>query len=153
LLPLQMIVDDVFENMRLQADQVKLRDEVPSKLIVDADREQLSRMLTNLVRNAIQAIETRPKTKDEIRISAAREGKLVLITVADTGPGIPPAIKGKMFEAFQTAARQGGTGLGLAISAELAKAHGGGIAVAQSNEQGTIFEISLPDRNGHENGK
>ena len=149
LLPLQSVVEDVFESLRLQTGRVKLSDEVPAKLMVDADREQLSRILTNLARNALQAIESRPQTKDEVVISAKREGKVVLIRVADTGPGIPPALKGKMFEAFQTAARQGGTGLGLAISAELAQAHGGGIAVAKSDESGTVFEISLPDHNGH----
>ncbi len=148
MLALQTIIDDVFENMRLQSGRVKLIDDVPIKLFVDADREQLSRIITNLVRNALQAIETRPQTKDQIRISAARDGKLVLINITDTGPGIPPALKGKMFEAFQTAARKGGTGLGLAISAELIQAHGGGISVVKSDEYGTTFEISLPDRNG-----
>jgi len=149
MLPLHYVVEDVLENMRLQSGSVQLHNDVSSKLKVDADREQLSRLLTNLVRNAIQAIETRPQTRDEIRISALREGKLVKIGVADSGPGIPPALKGKVFEAFQTAARKGGTGLGLAISAELAQAHGGGINVVKSDEMGTIFEISLPDRNGH----
>ena len=148
MLVLKTVIDDVFESLKLQAGHIKLFDDVAAKLLVDADHEQLSRILTNLVRNAIQAIESRPQTKDEVRISAKRESHLVLISIADTGPGIPPALKGKMFEAFQTAARQGGTGLGLAISAELAQAHGGGISVAQTGEHGTVFEISLPDRNG-----
>ena len=117
--------------------------------MVDADREQLSRILTNLLRNAIQAIESRPQTNDEVTITALREANVVLVRVGDTGPGIPPALKGKMFEAFQTAARQGGTGLGLAISAELALAHGGGISIVRSDEHGTVFEVTLPDRNGH----
>ena len=97
----------------------------------------------------MQAIETRPQTRDEVRISAQRKGKAVAIRVMDTGPGIPPAIRNKMFAAFQTAARSGGTGLGLAISSELAQAHGGSLVVIESAESGTTFELNLPDRNGH----
>lgn len=149
ILQLSSLVDEVFETLRLQAPRIKFRDEVPAGIKVDADREQLIRILTNLSRNAMQAIETRPQTRDEIRISATREGTSVAIRVADTGPGIPPAIRGKMFAAFQTAARSGGTGLGLAISSELALAHGGSITVVDSSENGTVFELNLPDRNGH----
>lgn len=149
LLALRNVAEEVFETLKMQAGRIKLSVTVPAKLMVDADREQLSRILTNLARNAIQAIETRPQTNDEVCITGMRQGNQVLVRMTDTGPGIPPAIKDKVFEAFQTAARQGGTGLGLAISAELAQAHGGGISIAQSDERGTVFEISLPDRNGH----
>ena len=148
VLKLASLVDEVFETLRLQAPQISFVDGVPASLKVDADREQLVRILTNLARNATQAIETRPQTKDEVRITAERKGKAVAICVRDTGPGIPPAIRAKLFEAFQTAARSGGTGLGLAISSELAQAHGGSIAVTSSSENGTTFELLVPDRNG-----
>ncbi|MEP6826961.1 MAG: HAMP domain-containing sensor histidine kinase [Aestuariivirga sp.] len=146
---LSPLVDEVFDTLRLQAPRIKFVDDVPSSLKVDADREQLVRILTNLARNAIQAIETRPQKRDEVHISAGRQGKVVAIRVMDTGPGIPPAIRNKMFAAFQTAARSGGTGLGLAISSELAQAHGGSLVVIESAEGGTTFELNLPDRNGH----
>jgi signal transduction histidine kinase len=145
---LKPIVADVFETLRLQDRQIEFTDNVPPALRVDADREQLSRVLTNLVRNAIQAIEARPKSYDKVQIDASRNGKSVTIWVRDTGPGIPPAVRGRLFQAFQTAARPGGTGLGLAISAELIQAHGGSICVAESTEHGTRLEIILPDRNG-----
>jgi signal transduction histidine kinase len=145
---LKPIVEDVFESLRLQDRKIEFADKVPAALRVDADREQLSRILTNLVRNAIQAIESRPQSHDKIEIGAAREGKLATITVNDTGPGIPESVRGRLFQAFQTAARPGGTGLGLAISAELIQAHGGSIRVAESSENGTVLEIILPDRNG-----
>ena len=148
ILLLKPLVEEVFEPLRLQSPRISLNDAVDARLKIDADREQLVRMLTNLARNAMQAIETRPATHDEVRISARRAGKAVYITVADTGPGIPPAVRGRLFEAFQTAARAGGTGLGLAISSELAQAHGGHIKVAESSESGTVFELFLPDRNG-----
>ena len=149
ILQLSSLVDEVFETLRMQAPHIKFIDKVPARIKVDADREQLVRILTNLGRNAMQAIETRPQTIDEIQVSAKREGTSVAIRVADTGPGIPPAMRSKMFTAFQTAARTGGTGLGLAISAELALAHGGRITVVDSSENGTVFELHLPDRNGH----
>ena len=141
------IVDEVFDTAKLlSGDDIQLINDAPGVLHIDADREQLIRILTNLTRNAIQAIDTRKGPTNAVRISGERSGTLALIHVADTGPGIPPAIRTKMFEAFQTAARAGGTGLGLAISAELLEAHGGKIAVASSDEQGTVFEISIPDR-------
>lgn len=142
------LVEDVFESLRLQAPRIRFSGQVPPGLKADADREQLARILTNLTRNALQAIESRPQTQDEIAISAQRKGREVLIIVRDTGPGIPPAIRGKLFGAFQSAARSGGTGLGLAISAELAQAHGGRLEVVESSEAGTVFELCLPDRNG-----
>ncbi len=146
VLALMAVVDDVLEGLRLQAGKVSLVDEVPKGIMVDADREQLVRILTNLGRNALQAIATRPQTADQVTISARRQGKLCHIRVSDTGPGIPPAIRERLFEAFQTAARAGGTGLGLAISAELAQAHGGKVCVLESSENGSVFELTLPDR-------
>ena len=140
-------VDEVFDTARLLGgDEIRLINDAHQSLQVDADREQLIRILTNLTRNAIQAIETRKGTDNFVRISGERKGSMALIHVADTGPGIPPAVRNKMFEAFQTAARAGGTGLGLAISAELLEAHSGKISVAASNENGTVFEICIPDR-------
>ena len=146
VLPLMAVVDDVLDGLRLQAGKISLVDEVPKGIVVDADREQLVRILTNLGRNALQAIATRPQTADQVTISARRQGKLCHIRVSDTGPGIPPAIREKLFEAFQTAARAGGSGLGLAISAELAQAHGGKVCVLESSENGSVFELTLPDR-------
>ncbi|MBG1232572.1 sensor histidine kinase [Aestuariivirga litoralis] len=145
---LKPLVTDVFETLQLENPRISLKQSVPAELSVDADREHLTRILTNLVRNAAQAIESRPQEKDVISVAASREGHDVRIAVKDSGPGIPPAVRGKLFQAFQTAARPGGTGLGLAISAELVQAHGGQIKVASSSEEGTSIEICLPDRNG-----
>jgi signal transduction histidine kinase len=148
-LSLHDLVEEVFESARLQARaDVVLKNEVAKAISIDADREQLIRILNNLARNAVQAIDTREAVDDAIRISAQRNGHLTTINVADTGPGIPPVVRARMFEAFQTAARAGGTGLGLAISAELIQAHGGTISVTRSDERGTVIEIVIPDRNG-----
>jgi signal transduction histidine kinase len=144
---LKDVVSEVFESANHLADpDINLNNNVSFDVTVDVDREQLIRILTNLTRNAIQALDTRRIAGNEVRIDALRQGSVTIITVADNGPGIPPAVRTRVFEAFQTAARVGGTGLGLTISAELVQAHGGSISVLESSEMGTVFEVTIPDR-------
>ncbi len=144
------LVIDVLDTASLQrSDRIRLYCDVASDITIDADREQLSRILTNLVRNAWQAIEQQDQAKtydDMITIQAARHGSVTTVTVVDTGPGIPHAMRDRLFEAFQTAAKPGGTGLGLAIAAELAEAHGGSIVVAATGPDGTAISVDIPDR-------
>ena len=109
-----------------------------------ADRDQLFRVLSNLCRNAVQALETDSDGAGEIVITARREGSVTVIDVRDTGPGVPERAKAHLFEAFQSVARKGGTGLGLAIAAELVNAHGGEIALI-GNEGGATFRVIIPD--------
>lgn len=147
VLKLHDAVNEVFESAALMAGgHVRLSNAVSEAILIDADREHLIRILTNLSRNAIQALETVRNADNELKISAERQGKVTTIRVADNGPGIPSNIRARVFEAFQTSARVGGTGLGLAISAELVQAHGGSICVAESAANGTVFEVAIPDR-------
>jgi signal transduction histidine kinase len=118
--------------------------DVPPGLKVDADRDQLFRVLSNLCRNAVQALESESGGSGEIVITARREGSVTVIDVRDTGPGVPERAKAHLFEAFQSVARKGGTGLGLAIAAELVNAHGGEIALI-GNEGGATFRVVIPD--------
>lgn len=113
-------------------------------LEVDADRDQLYRVLANLCRNAVQALEAEPGCIGRIQMFARRDGAVVSIDVADTGPGVPEQARKRLFQAFQSVARKGGSGLGLAISAELVMAHGGQIELV-SNEGGATFRITIPD--------
>lgn len=113
-------------------------------LEVDADRDQLYRVLANLCRNAVQAFEAEPGRIGTIRVFARRDGAVVSIDVADTGPGVPEQARKRLFQAFQSVARKGGSGLGLAISAELVMAHGGQIELV-GNEGGATFRITIPD--------
>jgi signal transduction histidine kinase len=117
-------------------------------LSIDADPDQLFRVLLNLVRNAAQALESRPKgdaATMQIRITGRREGSVAIIEVSDTGPGVPARAREHLFEAFQTSGRPGGSGLGLAIAAELVRAHGGDIRLVEGTI-GATFRISIPDR-------
>ena len=111
---------------------------------MDADPEQLFRIVLNLLRNAEQAVNGTPVA--EIRVSASRNGKRVLIHVADNGPGIPEKTRERLFQPFAGSHRAGGSGLGLVISRELARAHGGDISLVSTGPQGTTFRIEIPDR-------
>ena len=117
--------------------------DIPPGLTIRADGEQLHRVLTNLVRNARQAIESMGKP-GTIEISAGESDLDWWIRVGDSGPGLPPKARDHLFAAFQGGARQGGTGLGLAISAELVKGHGGRLELLKSDAEGTEFLIRLP---------
>ncbi len=117
-------------------------------LAVDADREQMLRVLINLARNAVQALESRAPnepSRDQIRITGRREGAVAVIELADTGPGLSEKARLHLFEAFQGSTRAGGTGLGLTIAAELVRSHGGEIRLVDGTI-GATFRITIPDR-------
>ncbi|WP_425092107.1 sensor histidine kinase [Tropicimonas sp. S265A] len=139
------LVDDVLgsEELSCQPDMVTFVSDIPPGLSLRADNEQLYRVLTNLVRNARQAIET-SGTPAQICITAREEDDHWVICVADTGPGLPPKAKENLFTAFQGGARKGGTGLGLVIASELVRGHGGHLELKRSDETGTEFRIRLP---------
>jgi len=139
------IVEDVVESERLSIQDYDLSfsEDIPAGLLVTADAEQLYRVVSNLVRNARQAIVATGKP-GEISIAATRLRDISVITVSDTGPGLPPKAKEHLFTPFQGGIRKGGTGLGLAIAQELIRGHGGDITLSKSDETGTVFRIELP---------
>lgn len=107
--------------------------------VARCDRDLLYRVFINLGRNAFEAGAT------SVSIRIRRSGGLVLVEVADNGPGIPPAVAGQLFRPFTTGGRQGGTGLGLAIARDLVRLHGGDIVLLESNARGTLFGFTLPN--------
>jgi signal transduction histidine kinase len=111
---------------------------VPPDLAVEADREQLHRVLMNLLRNATEA------GAHNIAISAEAENGHTAIEIRDDGPGLPPKALANLFQPFAGSARPGGTGLGLAIVREVMRAHGGDIVLSESTQHGTLFRLSLP---------
>jgi signal transduction histidine kinase len=142
-------VAEVRESAGLVADaSITWISAIERGLTIDADPDQLFRVLLNLVRNAAQALESRPAADGsarQIRITGRREGTVAIIEVSDTGPGVPEKTREHLFEAFQTSGRPGGSGLGLAISAELVRAHGGDIHLVEGTI-GATFRIAVPDR-------
>jgi signal transduction histidine kinase len=149
---LHVLCEEVLESAVLLAPpHLSIYNRVPTDVPVDADREQLIRVLTNLTRNAIQALEA--ASPDSLGAAAGlvtlqgwREGSVTVIEVSDNGPGIPPQVRDRLFEAFQSSARLGGTGLGLTIAAELIKAHGGTLELRETGPAGTLFRITVADR-------
>lgn len=142
---LAQVAADVIEGERLSAAAVEVDfvTDIAPNLWLRADPEQMHRMLTNLVRNARQAIEAtgRPGT---IEVGAGEEDDGWWIRVGDTGPGLPERAKEHLFQPFQGGIRKGGTGLGLAIAAELVRGHGGRLDLVRSDSDGTEFMIHLP---------
>src|SRR6516164_818716 len=149
LVALEPLVEDVRETLGLDAGTpVRWVAAVERGLTVDADPDQLFRILLNLARNAVQALETRDAKdpgSDQIRVTGRREGAVVLIQVSDTGPGLSEKARAHLFEAFQGSTRAGSVGLGLAIVAELVRAHGGEIRLVEGTI-GATFRLSIPDR-------
>lgn len=143
------LIEEVHEALGLGLDvPIRWIVAVERGLTVEADHDQLFRVLVNLARNAMQALETRgarDPARDQIRITGRREGSVAVIEVSDTGPGVPEKAQAHLFQAFQGSARSGGTGLGLAIAAELVRAHGGEIRLVPGTI-GATFSVSIPDR-------
>jgi len=142
--PLAPLVSEVGDSLGLpRPNLIDWKIEISQELEVDADRDQLFRVLSNLCRNAVQALES-GNNPGEIAVTARREGAVTIIEVADTGPGVPEKARANLFKAFQSVARKGGTGLGLAIAQELVHAHGGQIALV-GKEGGATFRVTIPD--------
>jgi hypothetical protein len=146
---LEPLVEEVHETLGLPADTpIRWISAVERGLTVEADYDQLFRILLNLARNAAQALESRASRdpgRDQIRITGRREGAVVVIEVSDTGPGFSDKAQAHLFEAFQGSTRTGGSGLGLAIAAELVGAHGGEIRLVEGTI-GATFRLTIPDR-------
>ncbi len=140
------IVEDVLDSERLaigdEAD-ISMSQDVPTDMMVRADPEQLYRVISNLVRNARQAIAQSGRG-GEISVRAYEDEGDWIIDLSDTGPGLPEKAQANLFTPFQGGARKGGSGLGLAIAAELVRGHGGSLTLRRTGPEGTVFRISLP---------
>ncbi|MES2602887.1 MAG: HAMP domain-containing sensor histidine kinase [Pseudomonadota bacterium] len=149
MLLIEPVVNEVRESAGLASDtSIEWINAIERGLTVDADPDQLFRVLLNLVRNAAQALESDKSgtgVARQIRVTGRREGAVTILEISDTGPGIPEKAKAHLFEAFQGSSRDGGTGLGLAIAAELVRAHGGELNLVDGT-LGATFRIMIPDR-------
>lgn len=144
---LHVLVDDVQTLLGLEDHKdITFVNAVDETTSVDADQDQLYRILMNLVRNAVQAltIAAVEGRRSEIRVIASETGAMSAIDICDNGPGVPETIRGDLFKPFSTSATPGGTGLGLAIARELTEAHGGTLELVSSGGEGSCFRICLP---------
>ncbi|MGE4587119.1 MAG: PAS domain-containing sensor histidine kinase, partial [Mangrovibacterium sp.] len=108
---------------------------------VEADREQLSRALINLIKNAMQSIPT--KKEGIIRISLSQHDESVCVIIADNGTGIPEEIRPMLFQPNFTT-KSSGMGLGLAIVKKIVENFGGRIWYDSVVGEGTSFFVELP---------
>lgn len=148
--PLGSIVAEAIERVEDQSDakEIQIVDETPTDLQVLADRDQVRRVLINLIHNAIKWSPPREK----IRVRASGDGDEVTISVLDKGPGVPEEFRERIFERFYQVdpSRSGGegTGLGLAICKHIVEAHGGRLWVEDNLEtkdgKGGCFKFTLP---------
>jgi two-component system NtrC family sensor kinase len=123
---------------------VDIESELPPPLVtVEADPKQLQQVFINLFLNAIEAMPGGGSL--EVGTEVQPDKQYILVTVADTGPGIPAEVLPHIFDPFFST-KELGTGLGLAVSYGIIKKHGGGIEVQSAPGKGTTFTVTLPVR-------
>lgn len=142
----KVIVDRFFAEiapvlaLEVPAERIELRLAATKKLVAHFDSERITRALSNLVRNAVEAIG---EGRGSITIEASAEGETLVFAVSDDGPGVPKEISSRLFESFVTYGKKDGTGLGLAIVQRIAVEHGGRVELGPS-ARGAKFVIRLP---------
>jgi len=119
---------------------VDLPDDLPPILM---DALQMKRVLVNLLDNALEALSAEPVRELKLRCELARHDTMARLTIEDTGRGIAPEDRDRLFTPYFST-RGNGTGLGLAISSRIVSDHGGYIAAEPNSPKGTRFVIELP---------
>ena len=122
------------------AQSVTLSLEIPEEIELSLERARLERVFLNLIANALEAMPHR----GSIRISARVENQSTVVMVEDTGPGISPEIRSRLFQPFVTAGKKNGLGLGLALSRQTLLDHGGDMWVESEPGHGARFLLRLP---------
>jgi signal transduction histidine kinase len=145
-LRLAPVIEAAAEDAGLTEAGVRLIQRVPARLRVEADPDQLHRILVNLMRNAREAIEADPERskKGKVSLAAQRTGDLIEIRIRDDGPGLPARARESLFQPFKGSTRRDGAGLGLPIARELAQAGGGDLLLESAGPSGTVFLLTLP---------
>jgi signal transduction histidine kinase len=146
------IVSEAAEAITLGGrTRTEIINNISDQFEVWADSEQMFRVLSNLIRNSVEALDRAgpaPGRPARVSVSAWHEADNSMIEIQDTGPGVPLAVRPRLFSPFLNSTRPGGSGLGLAIAADLVRAHGGSIALVTDagDETGAVFHIRLPLR-------
>ena len=139
---------ELLEYRLIKTEDVRVVKELfPDAPEIAGDFQQIVQVLVNLVGNACDAMQGPihyPEGK-VLTIRTGTKGRFAFIEIQDNGAGIPPELRERIFQPFFTTKEPGrGTGLGLSISRQIAREHGGDIALAGSSERGTIFHLTFP---------
>jgi PAS domain S-box-containing protein len=125
---------------------ISVRTELAADLpLVVADRVQLQQVLMNLIMNSIDAMKDVNGTRDLAITSQGGDNDQLLVSVSDTGPGLPPQQTDQIFKAFFTT-KENGIGMGLSISRSIVESHGGRLWAANRGSGGASFTIALPTK-------
>jgi signal transduction histidine kinase len=141
--------DAVNNALYLLEPEFKKRDVSPhvalqqASPVVMAEPIALDQIIHNLLMNALQALDKVPAAERKLNVRLGSEGRVGVMTVTDTGPGIAPEVLPRIFEPFFTT-REGGLGLGLSLCETLATGMGGNLAAAHNTPRGAVFRLSLP---------
>lgn len=139
---LNKVVEELIEfvHYELEEKNIAVKSELEENLpCLQLDDKLMKQVLLNLVKNGAAAMEA----GGVLRLSTARDGDSVCLTVSDNGKGMDEKVKSKIFEPYFTT-RDNGTGLGLTLVYKIIKEHGGDIEVNSKEHQGTSFQIYLP---------
>jgi signal transduction histidine kinase len=145
LMPERHSACSVLEDLQCQFNQtlpssIHVVREIHVSDDVNVDLGRFTRMLMNLVKNAVEAM---PKG-GILRLGLRQEGERIIFRISDTGCGIPPEMLEKIFEPFVSFGKSKGTGLGMAIAKSVVESHGGHISVQSKVGIGTTVEVALP---------
>ena len=141
-------LEEMKDLAALGADgRIRIETRAEPGLAIYVDPEQFARALTNIVRNAVQALDAAGTqgVAPLVTIEARREDARVVILLADNGPGLPESARATLFAPFQASMRAGGSGLGLAIASELVRLNGGTLEL-DPGTSGACFRIIVPDK-------
>jgi signal transduction histidine kinase len=144
---LSILLRDVTESLRPLAESkgITMKCDVPMDLMVSGDNDDLIRLFVNLLENAVKYT-----VRGRISVSARASGNTVIVSVQDTGIGIPQADLPYVFDRFyrvEKSRSEGSAGLGLAIAMEIVRSHGGSIDVRSEEGKGTTFAVRLISEN------
>ena len=140
------IIQETIALLRSEAVRydISVRMELATDLPrIHADRVQLQQVAMNLILNSIEAMKEVDRTREMIIKSQQAENEQVLVSVTDTGKGLPPQLAEKIFDPFFTT-KSHGTGMGLRISRSIIESHGGRLWAVGSPERGATFQFTLP---------
>ena len=143
-LDLNDYLDEIADRIQAMSRSLILKELNPTQTVLAAESD-IYLMFTNIMENAVLAIQERGQKKGIIRVETRQNGDSTVVTVTDNGIGIQPERRKKVFSPFYTT-REGALGMGLTITRHLVEKYGGTILINSMPNQGTAVRVTLPTR-------